>query len=279
MDRILITFLLTFTVLLKNAESTSLEANKFEELVVYITSLESKLNNVERKLSVVENQLEVQIDINQKQKKELQTQKAQIESLKTDKGQLKKKVEMIEKQHEHIDRFLKRILNLGVFETKTNITKRQLKRDVQQYIRENDDISTRFVSREGERVAFSAFLSKDLTNLGPGHTIQYGATYINEGNAFNAHTGIFTVPFDGVYLFFFSCEDYHNHRIFADILVDGHRKSLILEGGATLHSMGSNLVILRLTQGQSVWVAIDINGNNDSLQNSATTFSGVFLYY
>ncbi|XP_060592942.1 uncharacterized protein LOC132747549 isoform X3 [Ruditapes philippinarum] len=279
MDKILIPFLLTFIVLLKNVESTSLEANQFEELVVYITSLESKLNNVERKLSVVENQLEVQIYINQKQEKELQTHKAQIESLKTDNGQLKKKVEMFEKQHEHIDRFLKRILNSGVFETKTNITKRRIKSDVQQYNREYNDISSRFVSREGERVAFSAFLSKDLTNLGPGHTIQYGATYINEGNAFNAHTGIFTVPFDGVYLFFFSCEDYHNHRIFADILVDGHRKSLILEGGATLHSMGSNLVILRLTQGQSVWVAIDINGNNDSLQNSATTFSGVFLYY
>jgi TolA-binding protein len=91
MDKILITFLLTFTALLKNVESTSLEANKFEELVVYITSLESKLNNFERKLSVVENQLEVQIYINQKQEKELQTHKAQIESLKTDNGQLKRK--------------------------------------------------------------------------------------------------------------------------------------------------------------------------------------------
>lgn len=110
-----------------------------------------------------------------------------------------------------------------------------------------------------------------MSNLGPGHTIQYGATHLNEGHAFNANTGVFTVPVDGVYLFAFACEDDHNRRIYADIVVDGKR--------AVVHSMGTNVVILRLIQSQSVWVAIDAGGHGNSLQNTATTFSGVFLYY
>jgi hypothetical protein len=142
-------------------------------------------------------------------------------------------------------------------------------------------IYTLYISgrQEREQVAFSAYLKNSLSHLGPGHTIQYGATVLNEGNAFNANTGIFTVPHDGVYLFSYACEDYHNHRIYADILVDGTRKSLVLEGPSTAHNMGTNVVILRLTKGQAVWVAIDAGGQDNILQSVASTFSGVFLYY
>ncbi|XP_053400812.1 complement C1q tumor necrosis factor-related protein 3-like [Mercenaria mercenaria] len=201
-----------------------------------------------------------------------------LDSLRTNNDKLKQSVDIMEQQNKSKEHFLKQIVHAGEVEVNENMTKNNVRKNIQQQT--GDQNTMRVARQEREQVAFSAYLKHDLSNLGPGHTIQYGATVLNEGNAFNVNTGIFTVPVSGVYLFSFACEDYRNHRIYADILVDGTRKSLVLEGPvANAHSMGTNVVILRLTKGQAVWVAIDAGGNDDLLQNSATTFSGAFLYH
>ncbi|XP_060585129.1 EMILIN-2-like [Ruditapes philippinarum] len=146
-------------------------------------------------------------------------------------------------------------------------------------IKEGNQNNTRIVWHEKEHVAFSAFLTHTIYNLGPGQIIQYGSVVLNEGNAYNKNTGIFTVPHDGVYLFSYACEDYHNHQIYADLMVDGSLYSIVLEGPSSAHNMGTNVVILRLKKGQAVWIAIDAWGRDNILQNGASSFSGVFLYY
>ncbi|XP_045203630.2 uncharacterized protein LOC123556752 [Mercenaria mercenaria] len=266
-----------FFVIPTNAELTSNELKMFEDLATYVKSLEWKLNKVEKKLANVENELEGQKEINRKLENELDAQRMILDSLRTNNDKLKQSVDIMEKQNESMEHFLKQITRFGDVEVNENMTKKNVRKNIQQ--RAGDQNTMRVARQEREQVAFSAYLNRDLSNLGPGHTIQYGATVLNEGNAFNVNTGIFTVPVSGVYLFSFACEDQHNHRIYADILVDGTRKSLVLEGPAQAHSMGTNVVILRLTKGQAVWVAIDAGGHDELLQNSATTFSGAFLYY
>ncbi|XP_045206969.2 uncharacterized protein LOC123559229 [Mercenaria mercenaria] len=281
MDWIRMVFALGFVFLVipTNAEFTSNELKMFEDLATYVKSLELKLTQVEKKLENVEIELEGQKEINRKQTNELNAQRIIIDSLRANNNKLKQDVDKIGQQNEITDHVLKQIVqSRDDIEVNENMTKSRAGRNVERDV--SDQNTIRVVRQERENIAFSAYLNRDLSNLGPGHTIQYGAAVLNEGNAFNVNTGIFTVPLSGVYLFSFACEDFHNHRIFADILVDGTRKSLVLESPAgDSHAMGTNVVILRLTKGQAVWVAIDASGHDDFLQNTATTFSGVFLYY
>ncbi|XP_053404107.1 uncharacterized protein LOC128558532 [Mercenaria mercenaria] len=265
-----------FFVIPTNTELTSNELKMFEDLATYVKSLEWKLNKVEKKLEIAEHELEGQKEINRKLQNELDAQRMILDSLRANNDKLKQKVDIMEQQNESIKHFLKQIVHSGDVEVNENMTRGSVRKNIQQ--RAGDQNTIRIACYGWEKVAFSAYLNRDLSNLGPRHTIQYGATVLNEGNAFNIHTGIFTVPVSGVYLFSFACEDNRNHRIYADILVDGTRKSLVLEGPSRAHSMGTNVVILRLTKGQAVRVAIDAGGHDNLLQNTATTFSGVFLY-
>ncbi|XP_052212294.1 complement C1q-like protein 4 [Dreissena polymorpha] len=132
-------------------------------------------------------------------------------------------------------------------------------------------------------VAFSAYLDHDVTNLGPDHTIQFHGVVLNKGNAYNPNTGIFTVPLDGVYFLTFAAEDYRFHREWLNLVVDGQLFSSTVFGAANGHFVGSNIVLARLTIGQSVWVAVDSRETTGgSLQGDNTerftTFSGFYLY-
>ncbi|KAH3824110.1 hypothetical protein DPMN_125938 [Dreissena polymorpha] len=131
-------------------------------------------------------------------------------------------------------------------------------------------------------VAFSAYLNHDVTNLGPDHTIQLQGVVINEGNAYNPHTGVFTVPLDGVYFLTFTAEDYRPHRELLDIVVDGQMISSTVFGQNIDHYVGGNTVLAGLRKGQSVWVAVDSSeSTGGSLQGDTgryTTFSGFYLF-
>ncbi|XP_052259149.1 heavy metal-binding protein HIP-like [Dreissena polymorpha] len=59
-----------------------------------------------------------------------------------------------------------------------------------------------------ESVAFSAYLNRDAINLSRSHTIQFQGVVLNDGNAYNKYTGVFTVPLDGVYFLLITAEDF-----------------------------------------------------------------------
>ena len=48
---------------------------------------------------------------------------------------------------------------------------------------------------------FYAYVSKDMANPGSGHTIIYDVVMTNYGGGYNGHTGVYTVPIDGLYSF------------------------------------------------------------------------------
>ncbi|XP_052252671.1 uncharacterized protein LOC127859356 isoform X2 [Dreissena polymorpha] len=134
------------------------------------------------------------------------------------------------------------------------------------------------------KIAFSAYLDKYVQNLGPGHTIQFGQVVLNEGDAYNPYTGIFTVPVSGVYMITAALESLYNHIQWFNILIDGDITSSIAFDPWTYgaNSMGTNIVLVRLEKGQSVWVAVDSRHSGEGLQGEpsvrATTFSGLYLF-
>ncbi|XP_052284713.1 complement C1q tumor necrosis factor-related protein 3-like [Dreissena polymorpha] len=135
-------------------------------------------------------------------------------------------------------------------------------------------------------VAFSAYLNSDVINLSPGRTIQFQGVVLNDENAYNKYTGVFTVPLDGVYFLPFTAEDLQPRRELLNLVADGQLiSSTVFErtSGGNGHRVGGYTVLARLRKSQSVWVAVDSREKpGGSLQGSDvgrfTTFSGFYLY-
>ena len=107
---------------------------------------------------------------------------------------------------------------------------------------------------------------------------------LNDRNSYSPFTGEFTAPISGVYLLTFTIAvNDLNSRTFVKLvknnanMVDAGVQSL---GSSNHDEMGGNTAILRLDQGDAVWL------KNDRAEGEApsyiayrfTTFSGVLLY-
>jgi len=133
------------------------------------------------------------------------------------------------------------------------------------------------------RASFSAYLNEHLFNLGPDQTIIYKGILLNDGNAYNQYTGIFTVPVTGTYLFTASAEHFLSRLIWLKIVKNGVLQASIKVYPISLvNNQGSNTVIIHCTQGESVWVAVDSSVSGVALEGTSiirtNTFSGVLLY-
>ncbi|XP_060598975.1 complement C1q-like protein 4 [Ruditapes philippinarum] len=132
-------------------------------------------------------------------------------------------------------------------------------------------------------VSFSAVLDDALFNIVIGQTIVFNKVFLNEGNAYNAQTGEFTVPMDGVYLFSYFVAEWNKDEVVLRLLVNGeNRVDAVAEGLQDRHNdQGGNLVILRLHAGDTVLIQA-YDSSNVHIDGAAsywyTSFSGVRLY-
>ena len=134
-----------------------------------------------------------------------------------------------------------------------------------------------------EGVAFSAYLDHHIQHMGAGHTIKCNQVLLNDGNYYNSFTGTFTVPQTGVYLLTFSFGiQYTNHWTEVRLVVN-NREIVDAVGtvlGTFQRSSSANTAIIRLNQGESVWLE-NIANDSEVISEQGyrwTTFSGVLLY-
>ncbi|KAH3801155.1 heavy metal-binding protein HIP-like [Dreissena polymorpha] len=127
------------------------------------------------------------------------------------------------------------------------------------------------------RVAFSAYLARDLDNLGPDQTVIFENVTLNDGNAYNPLLGTFHVPQAGLYFFTVTLQSFQKRRQWFKLVADRHIQAELLYYPFG-HQMATNTAVLRLKEGQTVRVAVSEEENGVSLQNGYTSkFSGFFV--
>ncbi|XP_062614759.1 caprin-2-like [Saccostrea cucullata] len=128
-----------------------------------------------------------------------------------------------------------------------------------------------------KRVGFSASVSSSSPSWNSG-TLVFPSVVTNEGNGYNPHTGIFTSPTAGMYVFFVNAQSYDNYDIYTYIVLNGSQKvrTLANSGGHDYNEAGVNLVVLTLLKGDTVWVKHS-SGHGYYSSGPITTFSGFLL--
>ena len=144
-------------------------------------------------------------------------------------------------------------------------------------------LSKRDIAIATEGVAFSAYLDHIIYHMGGGHTVKCNQVLLNDGNHYNSFTGIFTVPETGVYLLTFSFGVRDINDVTHIRLVVNNREIVDAAGevtGTSQRSSSSNTAIIKLNQGESVWLE-SIVTDSEVISGPSfrwTSFSGVLLY-
>ncbi|XP_026871731.2 EMILIN-1a [Electrophorus electricus] len=137
------------------------------------------------------------------------------------------------------------------------------------------------------RLAFSAALTRPQVNAG---TIVFNNVFVNEGEAYNQHTGIFTAPVEGHYYFSAVLTGHKNVKVEAVLsksnygIARGDSAGYQPEGlekpiAETRHTPGSLVVfsvILLLQEGESVCIDLVTGKLADSVE-PLTIFNGMLL--
>lgn len=127
-------------------------------------------------------------------------------------------------------------------------------------------------------VAFYAYLSNAEINPGQHHIIVYDHVMTNSGNGYSKHTGAFTAPKTGMYVFSWTTfVDPHSY-FSIELINNSVRAGIVFVQGDTTYNGVTGLAVIQLEQGDVVMVRSEPgytpHGNIYSDNNMKTTFSG-----
>ncbi|XP_053383718.1 complement C1q-like protein 4 [Mercenaria mercenaria] len=133
--------------------------------------------------------------------------------------------------------------------------------------------------REIQNPAFSAVLTRSLRNLGIQQVIKFDRVLLNDGNCYETHTGMFTAPVAGRYLFIYNFGLHGSTETWLQLVKNGARQNQAgVEGKVSDQNLqGGNAAIIYLNQGDDVWIETAIL-SDVTVEEYSTTFSGALLY-
>eukprot|EP00105_Crassostrea_gigas_P018476 XP_011436617.2 PREDICTED: uncharacterized protein LOC105334760 isoform X1 [Crassostrea gigas] len=135
-----------------------------------------------------------------------------------------------------------------------------------------------------DEAAFSAYVSVHETDISKDFTIHFDTIVTNIGNHYNKHTGIFTTPQHGVYVFTWNLYCNTGGYIFSQLVVNSNVVGAMLTDavGATDIRSATGTVVVEVNQGDVVFVRTHpTNSHVGNLRsNSAwrSSFNGWKLY-
>ncbi|VDI56771.1 Hypothetical predicted protein [Mytilus galloprovincialis] len=114
------------------------------------------------------------------------------------------------------------------------------------------------MKKVSKKYAFFATLSSDRSNLPANAVVMFDTVSLNEGDAYDGTTGIFTCPEDGLYHFSWTTVS-NPGKDFTSVLVANDRK--IAENAADSDSVsdamtGTSNVIVRMMKRQKAWIGV-----------------------
>ncbi|OWF45390.1 complement C1q-like protein 4 [Mizuhopecten yessoensis] len=135
------------------------------------------------------------------------------------------------------------------------------------------------VNGTSSSVAFYAQLSADQSNFGTHQTIIFDRVRTNIGSAYNHDDGVFTAPFPGVYIFFWTTINRDNSHMQTELVVNGSQFGRVWadSGNHADYTMASNMVVVTLAAGSTVWIRSDTGHSGFTSGQNFATFSGWLL--
>ena len=127
-----------------------------------------------------------------------------------------------------------------------------------------------------QNVGFTAGVTLDSTTWNSG-TLIFNSVIVNVGNGYNPSTGVFTSPVAGTYVFYVTTVEYSTQGLYVDIVLNSVSKVRMIGHGSAGFQTGTNMVVLNLNKGDSVWVRHAYGRGYYSESTPETTFSGFLI--
>ncbi|XP_056016366.1 multimerin-2-like [Ostrea edulis] len=127
-----------------------------------------------------------------------------------------------------------------------------------------------------KKVAFTAGVTSTSSTWNSG-TLVFPVVINNIGGGYNPSTGVFTAPTEGHYVFFVTVVEYSTQYSRVDIVLNGSSKVRTIGDNNAAYQTGVNMVVLRLQQGDTVWIGHNSGKGYFTDSIPITTFSGFLL--
>ena len=127
-----------------------------------------------------------------------------------------------------------------------------------------------------QKVAFTAGVTSSSTTWNSG-TLIFNSVILNVGTGYNPSTGIFTSPVAGMYVFYVTAVEFNKQDLRVDIVLNSVSKVRTMGFSDAIHQTGTNMVVLNLQKGDSVWVRHQYGTGYWTQSVPATTFTGFLI--
>lgn len=134
------------------------------------------------------------------------------------------------------------------------------------------------VSASKTSVGFTVGVTSSSSSWNGGILV-YPHVVTNIGNGYSPSTGKFTAPTDGKYVFFITVNAYGSNSLYLDIVHNGSRKVRTMSHSSASYQTGTNMAVLPLYKGDSVWVVYWSGKGYYAYDVPITTFSGFLLFW
>ncbi|XP_062596631.1 cerebellin-1-like [Saccostrea cucullata] len=105
-------------------------------------------------------------------------------------------------------------------------------------------------------VAFSAYMSANEGTVGAGHTLIFHSLVTNVGNHYNKHTGVFTSPDSGVYVFTWTIIVDNHDYIRTELVVNSSTVGTMYTSAYDVNNdrTTTGVVVVQINQGDVVFI-------------------------
>ena len=132
------------------------------------------------------------------------------------------------------------------------------------------------ITDPNQKVAFTAGVTSGSSTWNSG-TLIFNSVILNVGNGYNPNTGVFTSPVAGTYVFYVTAVEYRDQGISVDIVLNSVSKVRTMGFSDANHQTGTNMVVLNLQNGDSVWVRHFYGKGFYTQSVPMTTFTGFLI--
>ncbi|KAJ8312036.1 hypothetical protein KUTeg_009409 [Tegillarca granosa] len=130
--------------------------------------------------------------------------------------------------------------------------------------KEIGNINTTLQNESSKPVAFSTTLSNKIDVFIVNYKIIFDNVIINIGDGYNSSTGVFKVPYQGLYVFHFTIRS--EFYFVGDLVVNGvikrHNYADSRGRSSFRYNSASSMVILYLNENDKVWIQTSVPGKN-----------------